>query len=80
MEFLLLWIDEMDDAFGALRHLAPRALGLIATLVVLFCTAGLGLVFAPHVTLSAVAVALSAALFQAARRRRMRLIADRDQR
>ena len=26
MEFLLLWADNLDDALGALRHLAPKIL------------------------------------------------------
>ena len=30
MEFLLLWIDELDDALGALRHLLPNILGFFA--------------------------------------------------
>src|SRR5690606_8897829 len=57
MEFLLLWIDEMDDALGALRHMAPRILGLLLALA-LFATTGFGLVLAPHVTLTALAVVL----------------------
>jgi hypothetical protein len=29
MEILLLWVDELDDAVHALRHLAPRILSTI---------------------------------------------------
>ena len=29
MEFLLLWVDDLDDALGALRHLAPKILGFL---------------------------------------------------
>ena len=29
MEFLLLWVDDLDDAIGALRHLAPKILGFL---------------------------------------------------
>jgi len=77
MEFLLLWIDEMDDALGALRHMASRILGLILALA-LFAATGFGLVLAPHVTLAALAVLLSASLLEVARRRLARVIAERD--
>ncbi|HEY8539666.1 MAG TPA: hypothetical protein VIL28_12425 [Steroidobacteraceae bacterium] len=35
MEFLLLWIDELDDAVGMLRHLAPKILAFLGTVGVL---------------------------------------------
>ena len=79
MEFLLQWIDEMDDALGALRHLAPRILGLLLALV-LFAASGFGLVLAPHLTVAALAVVLSAALLEGARRCFARVIAERDAR
>lgn len=79
MEFLLLWIDEMDDVWGALRHLAPRILGLLLALA-LFAASGFGLVLAPHLTVAALAVVLSAVLFEGARRRFARVIAERDRR
>ena len=71
MEFLLLWADELDDAMAVLRHYAPRILGLIVALA-LFAATGLALVLAPHVTLAAFAVLLSAMLFESLRRRRSR--------
>jgi hypothetical protein len=40
MEFLLLWADNLDDALGALRHLAPRILPPLAALA-LCAVAGL---------------------------------------
>lgn len=79
MEFLLLWIDEMDDAVGALRHLAPRVAGLLLALA-LFAITGFGLVLVPHVTLAALAVLLSASLLEIARRNLARVIAGRDRR
>ncbi|HEY7641194.1 MAG TPA: hypothetical protein VH814_15815 [Steroidobacteraceae bacterium] len=71
MEFLLLWADELDDALGVLRHYAPRILGLIAALA-LFAATGFALILVPHGTLAALAVILSATLFEALRRRRAR--------
>jgi hypothetical protein len=35
MEILLLWIDELDDAVGVLRHLAPKLLAFLGTVAVL---------------------------------------------
>lgn len=69
MEFLLLWIDELDDALGALRHLAPKILGLLAA-IALFALTGFALVMAPHTTLAILALALSITLFEFARQRR----------
>ena len=69
MEFMLLWADNLDDAFGALRHLAPRILGTLLALG-LFAASGFGLVLAPQLTLAAIAVVLSAALVETVRRRR----------
>lgn len=79
MEFLLLWIDELDDAVGAARHLAPRLLGLLVACA-LFAATGFGLVLAPHLTACALAVVLSASLLEVARRRFARVIAQRDTR
>ena len=70
---------DLDDAIGALRHLAPQILGFL-TAAVLFAVTGLALVFAPHVALAVIAAVLSASLFEVARRRRLRTIAQRDQR
>jgi len=69
MEFLLLWIDDLDDAFGALRHLAPKIAGFCLALA-LFALTGIALVFAPHTTLAILGLVLSASLFEFARRRR----------
>jgi hypothetical protein len=68
MEFLLLWADELDDAMAVLRHYAPRILGLLVA-VALFAATGFALVVAPHVTLAAFAVLLSATLVESLRRR-----------
>jgi len=78
MEFLLLWADELDDALAVLRHYAPRILGLIVALA-LFAATGFALVHAPHVTLGAFGVILSASLLESFRRRRARSAPDRDE-
>ena len=52
MEFLLLWVDELDDALGAVRHLAPRIVGFLIALA-LFAATGFALVLAPEITLAA---------------------------
>ena len=72
MEFLLLWADDLDDAMGAVRHLAPKVLGLLLASG-LFAATGFALVVAPQVTLAAIALALSGALFEVVRRRRTSL-------
>lgn len=77
MEFLLLWIDDLDDAFGALRHLMPKILGFLAA-TALFAATGFALVIAPHITLAILAVALSASLVEVLRRRVTRTLAQRD--
>jgi Flp pilus assembly protein TadB len=76
MEFLLLWADDLDDVLGALRHIFPRLLGLFLALG-LFAATGLALLWVPHLTLAALAVVLSASLFETVRRRRARLDAQR---
>lgn len=76
MEFLLLWVDELDDALGALRHLAPRILGFFAA-IVLFAVSGIALVFAPH-ALALIVIVLCASLLETVRRRRLRAIAQRN--
>ena len=78
MEFLLQWADELDDALAVLRHYAPRILGLLVALA-LFAATGFALMLAPHVTLGAFGVILSATLFEALRRRRARPTADGDE-
>ena len=70
MEFLLLWIDDLDDAVGATRHLAPKILGFLCALA-LFAATGFALLRAPQVTLAAVGIVLSASLFESVRRRRV---------
>jgi hypothetical protein len=77
MEFLLLWVDELDDAMGALRHLAPRIIGLLIAAALLAAT-GFALVLAPELTLAAGAGVASVSLFEAVRRRRARLLAERE--
>jgi hypothetical protein len=72
MEFLLLWVDELDDALSALRHLAPRIVGLLIALA-LFAATGFALVLAPQITLAGVAGVASVSLFEVLRRRRARL-------
>jgi Flp pilus assembly protein TadB len=72
MEFLLLWIDELDDALGALRHLAPKIAGFCLA-VALFALTGFALVVAPHTTLAIAGVVLTATLFEFARKRRRTL-------
>jgi len=70
MEFLLLWADNLDDAIGALRHLAPKIFGLLAA-IALFALTGFALIRAPQITLAGIAaVVLSAGLIEAVRRRR----------
>ena len=71
MEFLLLWIDDLDDALGALRHLAPKILGFILA-VALFAGTCIALVRMPQVALATIAFVLSASLVESYRRRRMR--------
>lgn len=71
MEFLLLWIDELDDALGALRHLAPKILGFIVA-AALFAGTCVALVRAPQIALVTIAFVLSASLVESYRRRRMR--------
>lgn len=76
MEFLLLWIDDLDDAVGALRHLAPKILGFILALA-LFAATGIALVVAPHTTLAILAFVSSVSLIEVARRR-LRASAERE--
>ena len=75
MEFLLLWIDDLDDALGALRHLAPKILGFLFALL-LFTATGLALSLAPQATLAIVGLVLSASLFETVRRRRVERLQD----
>jgi hypothetical protein len=74
MEFLLLWIDELDDAVSALRHLAPKVLGFFVALL-LFVGTMLAFSLAPQLTLGVAGLILSVSLIETARRRR---IAARD--
>jgi hypothetical protein len=77
MEFLLLWIDELDDAVSALRHLVPEIVGFLVALA-LFAATGAALVIAPQISVPIAGVVLSASLFEMARRRRSRVAAQRD--
>ena len=69
MEFLLLWADNLDDALGALRHLAPKILGFIAAFA-LFAATGFALVLAPEAALGMIGLVMSASLIEGVRRRR----------
>jgi hypothetical protein len=77
MEFLLLWADNLDDALGALRHLAPKILGFIAAFA-LFAATGFALVLAPEAALGVIGLIMSASLIEAVRRRRTAVIAAAD--
>jgi hypothetical protein len=77
MEFLLQWIDELDDLVGAVRHLAPKVLGFVCALA-LFASTGFALLLAPGLTLAIIGLVLSASLVEAVRRRRAALSASRD--
>jgi hypothetical protein len=72
MEFLLLWADNIDDAVGALRHLAPKVPALLAA-ISLFALTGIALVRAPEATLAAIGLVLSVSLVETIRRRRTQL-------
>jgi len=69
MEFLLLWADNLDDALGALRHLAPKILGFIAAFA-LFAATGFALALAPEAALGLIGLVMSASLIEGVRRRR----------
>jgi len=71
MEFLLLWMDDLDDAVGALRHLAPR-IAAFCVAVALFAATCLALTISPHLTLAMIGLVLSAVLIESARQRRLR--------
>jgi hypothetical protein len=77
MEFFLLWADDLDDAFGAARHLGPKIVGLIAALA-LFAVTGFALVHATQAMLGGVALVLCATLLEMIRRRRVRLPMSHD--
>ena len=70
MEFLLLWVDDLDDAVGALRHLAPKILGFLCA-VLLFVGTALAFSLAPQAMLAVLGAVLSASLIEAFRRRRL---------
>jgi hypothetical protein len=77
MEFLLLWADNLDDALGALRHLAPKILGFFAAFA-LFGATGFALVLAPEAALGVIGLLMSASLIEAIRRRRIAVNAASD--
>ena len=68
MEFLLLWMDNLDDALGALRHLAPRIIGFLFA-IGLFVATGVALVVSTQTTLAIIAITSSVSLIEIARRR-----------
>ena len=69
MEFLLLWIDDLDDALGALRHLAPKILGLLFA-IALFIGTMFAFSLAPQLTLGAIGAVLYVSILESVRRRR----------
>jgi hypothetical protein len=71
MEFLLQWMDDLDDALGALRHLAPRILGFLLA-VGLFVGTCFTVLRIPQLALVLIALVLSASLVEVYRRRRLR--------
>jgi hypothetical protein len=75
MEFLLLWADNVDDALGAMRHLAPKILSFFAAFA-LFALTGFALLLEPPVTLAVIGLVLSATLIEHVRRRRAALAND----
>ena len=77
MEFLLLWIDELDDALSTLRHYLPEIVGFLVALA-LFAATGAALVMAPQISIPIGGVVLSASLLEMARRRRSKLSARRN--
>jgi hypothetical protein len=77
MEFLLLWADDLDDAIGALRHLAPKFIGLLFALA-LFAGTCFALILTPHLTLALLAVSIAAAIVEVARRRRRAPLLNQD--
>jgi len=77
MEFLLLWADNFDDAVHAVRHLAPRLLGLLLA-ILLFVVTGFALILAPQVALGCIGLVLSASLIEAIRRRRAQAHLNRE--
>ena len=70
MEFLLLWIDDLDDVVCAARHLAPKILGFLFA-IALFVGTTFALSLAPQMSLGVLAVVLSASLIESVRRRRL---------
>lgn len=71
MEILLQWIDDLDDALCALRHLAPRILGLLLA-VGLFVGTCFAVLRLPQLALVLIALVLSTSLVEVYRRRRLR--------
>ena len=74
MEFLLLWADDLDDVFGALRHLWPQVVDFF-TATLLFVMTGFGLMLATQATAFAVVALLAAAMLEMSRRRTERSMA-----
>ncbi len=73
MEFMLLWMDNLDDALCALRHLAPKIVGfLFAT--ALFAATGFALIVSTQLTLTILALTSSVVFIDQARRRRLQAL------
>jgi ABC-type transport system involved in cytochrome bd biosynthesis fused ATPase/permease subunit len=77
MEILLLLVDELDDAIGALRHIAPKIIGVLVACALVIGT-GFALMQVPHAPLAVIALTLSATLIEAARRHRARALGHRE--
>jgi hypothetical protein len=75
MEVFLLWIDELDDLLGAVRHLAPKFFGFLLALA-LFAGTVFVLSLTPQATLVVAAFLLTVTLAEAVRRRLMRPAAE----
>lgn len=68
MEFLLLWIDELDDLVGVVRHIAPKLLALLWALLSFLMTV-LAFTLAPQVMLGTMGLLLVIPSIEAVRRR-----------
>jgi formate/nitrite transporter FocA (FNT family) len=73
MEFMLLWMDNLDDVLCALRHLAPKIFGFLFA-VAMFVATGFALIVSTHFTLALIAVTSSIALLETTRRRRLQSV------
>ena len=68
MENLLLVLDEIDDAVGAARHIAPYLFGFLFA-IALFCATVMAFLYIPRVTVACVGVSFSILLIDRCVRR-----------